>query len=102
MYIYKIQVATKEGMPTSVLEAMAFGLPVISRPVGGIKDFFQNEKMGYLLESKDPAYYYEAIIKLLENKDLCKEIGLYNYSFAKENFMASIIAKNIETIARNA
>jgi glycosyltransferase involved in cell wall biosynthesis len=43
-----------EGMPTSVLEAMAFGLPVITRPVGGLIDFFENEKMGYMIESLEP------------------------------------------------
>ena len=34
-----------EGMPTSLIEAMAFGNIIISRPVGGIKDFLK-KKMG--------------------------------------------------------
>jgi glycosyltransferase involved in cell wall biosynthesis len=34
-----------EGMPISVLEAMAFSMPVITRNVGGIKDFFINGEM---------------------------------------------------------
>jgi glycosyltransferase involved in cell wall biosynthesis len=35
-----------EGMPTSVLEAMPFGHPVITRPVGGIVDFLRNAQNG--------------------------------------------------------
>ena len=46
-----------EGMPTVVLEAMAFGLPVITRPVGGLVDFFEDDKMGYMIESFDPKAY---------------------------------------------
>ena len=42
-----------EGMPTSVLEAMAFGLPVITRPVGGLVDFFVNGQMGEMIDSFD-------------------------------------------------
>ena len=38
-------------MPISVLEAMAYGLPVITRPVGGIRDFFEDGKMGFLTEA---------------------------------------------------
>lgn len=87
-----------EGMPTSVLEAMAFGLPIISRPVGGLVDFFEEEKMGYLIESLDPKDYAETIIQLLENPEKIKEIGKYNHEYAKRNFMASKVAQEIEKI----
>lgn len=40
-----------EGMPISVLEAMAFSMPVITRNVGGIKDFFINGEMGFCTDS---------------------------------------------------
>lgn len=43
---YIFPTAHAEGMPTSLLEAMAFGLPVLTRPVGGIKDFLKMVKWG--------------------------------------------------------
>src|SRR5690606_23699216 len=64
-----------EGMPTSVLEAMAFGIPIISRPVGGLVDFFEEGKMGFLFESLDPRDYAKSIIYLLENPQECKKMG---------------------------
>ena len=85
-----------EGMPNSVLEAMAFGLPIISRPIGGLVDFFEEDKMGYLIESLQPEEYAYKIIHLLENPSKCEEIGKYNHEYAKENFMASKVALKIE------
>ena len=85
-----------EGMPTSVLEAMAFGIPIISRPVGGLVDFFKEEEMGHLIESLQPKEYVEKAIQLLENHEENKAIGKYNHEYAKENFMASKVALKIE------
>lgn len=87
-----------EGMPNSVLEAMAFGLPVISRPVGGLNDFFINGKMGYLTESKDPKVLAELIEKLIVNPKLRREISAHNSAFARKHFMASTVAKRLENI----
>lgn len=84
-----------EGMPTSVLEAMAFGLPVITRPVGGLVDFF-DKKMGATIQSKCPKDFADAIIELIENPFKKKRISGYNHQYAKSNFMASYVAKNIE------
>ena len=90
-----------EGMPTSVLEAMAFGLPVITRPVGGLKDFFENGEMGYMLESLDPEVYVHHIETLIKDVKLTKRISDYNYRFIKEHSLASKIAKNLEDILKS-
>jgi len=90
-----------EGMPTSVLEAMAFGLPIISRPVGGLFDFFEEDKMGYLIESHEPKEYFERILSLLENSERCREMGRYNREYACKYFMASKVALKLEEILIN-
>lgn len=85
-----------EGMATSILEAMAFGLPIVSRSVGGIKDFFQQGKMGYLTESLDSSDYVQIIESLINNPDLVREISLNNHSYAIKHFLASKVAASIE------
>lgn len=90
-----------EGMPTVVLEAMAFGLPVISRAVGGLCDFFINGKMGYITESFDPNIFANLVEKLISDKNLSRSIAFFNHEYAIENFMASKVCLKIEqTIGR--
>ena len=85
-------------MPLSVLEAMAFGLPVITTRVGGIPDFFEDGKMGFFLASRKPAHIADKITYLLERPTLMKQISEYNYHYAKEHFYASKVAKRFENI----
>ncbi len=87
-----------EGMPNTVLEAMAFGLPVITRKVGGLVDFFENDKHGYFTHSKDPEVFFGFMDSLLANPELMKKIAIENHRFAKERFLSSNVAKRIEKI----
>lgn len=89
-----------EGMPTTVLEAMSFGLPIITRPVGGLCDFFQNGKMGQMIDSLDYNDFADAVELLLNDEEKVKTISITNYKYAKEHFMASKVAKDIEETLR--
>jgi glycosyltransferase involved in cell wall biosynthesis len=85
-----------EGMPTSVLEAMAFGLPVLTSPIGGINDFFQDGEMGFLINPTDINTYVEKIIWLLTEDKQMSQISVNNYEYAKEHFYASEVCKKLE------
>ncbi|WP_234571627.1 glycosyltransferase family 4 protein [Rhodohalobacter sp. 614A] len=87
-----------EGMPTTVLEAMSWGLPIITSPVGGLNDFFVEGKMGYFLENREPKYIAEKILSLLNNQELLESISRYNFYFAKEHFYATKVVDRLENI----
>ncbi len=87
-----------EGMPTSVLEAMAFGLPVITTLVGGIEDFFEEGKMGLVLENRKPEQIAQKIKYLLAHPQLVKKMSRYNYNYAKKNFYVSKVAARMDKI----
>jgi glycosyltransferase involved in cell wall biosynthesis len=59
-----------EGIPMSVLEAMAHGLPVVAPNVGGISEIIDQGVEGYLLEDRDPKASAEKFFLLYENKGL--------------------------------
>jgi glycosyltransferase involved in cell wall biosynthesis len=96
--IYVFPTYHGEGMPTSVLEAMAFGLPVITRPVGGLKDFFINGEHGFMTESKEPEIIAGLIEKIILDKGLRKRMSINVHEYAKERFMASKVTKRLEDI----
>ncbi len=89
-----------EGMPNSLLEALAFGLPVITCPVGGIIDFFENGKMGFYTDGLAPEKIALQIERLINDQQLRQEISLYNHKYAHRNFLASDVACRLETIYR--
>ena len=87
-----------EGMPTSVLEAMAFGLPIITYPVGGIKDFFEDGEHGYLVKTHDPHEIASLVVKLIESPNILRKISRYNHQYALKRFTASQNANRLADI----
>ncbi len=84
-----------EGMPLSVLEAMAYGLPVVTRPVGALRDFFEDKKMGCIIESLAPHDIADALEYLLSNPELCLRVSKYNHAYAKQHFGARGVAQKL-------
>ena len=73
-----------EGLPVSILEAMAMRLPVVATPVGAIPDAIVSGKTGLLVPVGDPGALAVAIEKLLRDPHLREELGRN----AKERFLA--------------
>ncbi len=96
--VYFFPTAFGEGMPISVLEAMASGLPVVTRLVGGVRDFFEDGRMGYVTDSDDPEVHAELLGRLVEDPGLRTRMGLYNREFASKRFAASVVAAKLQGI----
>ena len=75
-----------EGMPISIIEAMAAGLPVIASMVGGITDQIIDEETGYLVQPNNPNELCQALQKLIEDRKLRIRMGSAGRERAVNNF----------------
>lgn len=64
-----------ENMPNTVIEAYAFGKPVIASRVGSLQEIVVDEKTGLLFELKNTHDLANKMIRFVENKDLAYKLG---------------------------
>lgn len=64
-----------EGMPVSILEAMAAGLPVVASDVGGVREVVVDEETGLLVPAGDEAALEQALRRLLDSPELRRRLG---------------------------
>jgi len=87
-----------EGMPNAVLEAMAFGLPCIVCDAGGLRDFFVDGVMGFLLPYPDPVRLSACLRRMRDDADLRRRMSEGNAAYARERFLASAVVRRLEAI----
>lgn len=59
-----------EGMPNAVLEAMAYGLPVVATCVDGTTEVVEDGRTGILVPPKDVSALADAIVRFLKDREL--------------------------------
>lgn len=96
---FRQKIANVGRWPNKVGEYMSVGRPIVSNPVGDVKELFEREKVG-LLATEDPDDFAEKIIHLFENSKLCEELGNNGRRVAKEKFSWPILTKRLEDFYR--
>lgn len=75
-----------EGIPMTVLEACASGLPIVATDVGGLNEIITENKNGFLVEPGEPDELAKAIGNYLTNAELISAHGLCGRKHIVENF----------------
>lgn len=89
-----------EGLPISVLEALAFGMLVITCSVGGIADIFHDGEMGALVPMRDAEAIAKKIEQLISDRESMSSMAKNNHAYAKRNFLAPKVARRLLEIYR--
>lgn len=96
--IYLFPTTHGEGMPATVLEAMAYGMSVITCSVGGVEDFFVDGEHGLLAPDAGPSMLARRLATLAEDRALRERLGLGARSFAQHQFAPRRVAERLLTV----
>jgi glycosyltransferase involved in cell wall biosynthesis len=90
-----------EGVPMSILEAMASGMPVVSTPVGGIPEVVGNGSEGLLVAPGDVVALSAAICRLLGDPCLRSRMGQNCLARFRQDFSIDSVLERLESIYRS-
>lgn len=91
----------REGLPVSLLEAMAHGLPVVATRVGGIPEVIEDGKEGRLCEPENPDELAETIISLVEDRNLRLSVSRSARKKIEQNFSIQVLAEEMQSLYRD-
>ncbi|HUO44257.1 MAG TPA: glycosyltransferase [Burkholderiales bacterium] len=89
-----------EGLPMSVLEAMAAGIPAVTTPVGGIPDAVEDGVNGYLVNPGDRSALRKALAILLGDGLLRERMGSAARAKIAASFSSDVVVPRLEEIYR--
>ena len=78
--------------------AYVFGRPVVATAVGGLPDVVENGRSGFLVPPAAPAAFADALLKLVSDPDLAREMGAFAHNLSETRFAWGPIGKEIVTI----
>lgn len=74
----------QDGIPVVLMEAIAYGLPIISTDVSGIPEICMDKFNGFLLEEKNTNVIVKSIISLMENREQLAAFSKNSLQLSKE------------------
>ena len=91
-----------EGLSITLLESMSYGLPVVATQVGGNPELVEDGKTGLLVPPEDPERFAGAVIRLLRDPSLRKEMGSRSRIRVETEFSLTRVAQRYEEIYSSA
>ena len=80
-----------DAFPSSLIEAMACGLPIVTTPVGAIKTIVVHQETGLLVQPGDRQQLYAALLAILSDKALASRLGQSGRQIVEERYSAGNI-----------
>lgn len=91
----------QEGIPMTLLEAMALGVPVVSRAVGGIPEVIEDGCSGILVPTGEPRALAQACLLVLRNEELRRRLVHTAAHVVSSRFSAQANAEQIFQVYRD-
>mgnify|MGYP002628055654 CR=1 FL=1 len=81
----------REGLPKSLIEALACGRPVVTTDVPGCREVVSHGINGFLVKPRDSLALAEALMKLISDRLLRERMGRLGRERAEKEFSSEII-----------
>lgn len=88
-----------EGFPVAPIEAMAVGLPVVAADAPGVPDLFPDGERsgGIVVPREDVAALAAALGRLIDDRDLCVEVGRRARDRAEANYSLEVVGRQLRS-----
>jgi glycosyltransferase involved in cell wall biosynthesis len=93
-----VRPSRSEGLGNSFLEAMTAGIPVIGTNVGGITDFLENEKTGYVVKVDDAEGLASTVKKIMSDATTTKQVVANAASMVRDRYAWGTVATSMKRI----
>ena len=90
----------REGVPRTLLEALAMGRPIITTETIGCKETVKDGENGFFVPIKDSKALAEKMIYTIEHRDELHKMSDKSYEYCKERFDVDIINKRMLEIMK--
>jgi glycosyltransferase involved in cell wall biosynthesis len=77
-----------DAFPSSLIEAMACGLPIITTPVGAIKTIITHQETGLIVQPGNHQQLYEALVAILSDETWASRLGQVGRHIVEERYSA--------------
>lgn len=92
-----------EGQPLGVVEAMAYGCPIVTTAVGGIPELIRDGVNGLLCPPRDPDCLAEKIIALIEDASMRERLGkAARKSYEQGPFQPAAVSEHFISVYQDA
>ena len=91
----------REGLPLALLEASLCEKPILTTNVPGCNFLIKHLENGYLVPAKSVVALEQAIEYLIDNEDLCRQLGQRARQLALSHFTTDVINKQILDLYQN-
>jgi L-malate glycosyltransferase len=89
-----------ESFGLTIIEAMAFSLPVVATDVGGMPEVLEGSNAGFVCSKNDPIFFANSIINILSDSNLASELGRNGRLTFEERFNALNMSNQYKSIIK--
>ncbi len=87
-----------EGLPITILEAMACGVPIVASNLDGMREILRDGENAALVPPSDIAPFVEAVRRLIDQPDYAAALASQALSTVRADYSASRMARDVEAI----